>query len=248
MELGLSSKVALVTGSTRGIGKAIALRLTEEGCRVVTNGRHLESGEESQTQNALGVAADVTQPEDCQGLVARTIEAFGRLDVLVCCVGSGASVSPGQETAAEWRRGFDVNFFCPTNIVEAAGPAIRRSQGTILCISSIAGSMALGAPATYSSAKAALNMFVRTIARPFGCDNVNVNGLAPGNILFEGSVWDRKLREDRGAVEALLEREVPLRRLGTPEEIANIAAFLVSPRASFMTGEIVVADGGQVRG
>lgn len=249
MDLELRGKVALVTGSSHGIGRAIAERLIDEGCRVVMNGRN-----EAELTAAVrgrdtvrGIAADVTVMDDCRRLVAETLIAFGRLNILVCNVGSGASVPPGRESAAEWRRVVDLNLFAATNMVEAAGDAVRAAAGHILCISSICGQETLGAPVAYSAAKAALNSFVRGIARPFGTNGVNVNAIAPGNVLFEDSVWDRKLREDSGAVEAMLEREVALKRLGRPEEIANLAAFLVSPCAAFITGEVVVADGGQVR-
>ena len=107
---------------------------------------------------------------------------------------------------------------------------------------------ALGAPVTYSAAKAALNAFVRGIARPLAQSNIRINGLAPGNVLFDGSVWDKRLKEDPDAVDSMLENEVAMGRLGRTDEIADVATFLVSPRASFMTGTVVVADGGQVRG
>ena len=126
---------------------------------------------------------------------------------------------------------------------------MRRAQGdrSILCISSICGLAALGAPVTYSAAKAALNATVRGLARPLAAEGIRINALAPGNILFEGGTWARKLAEAPEAVAAMLARDVPLQRLGTVEEIADIAAFLASPKASFITGTVVVADGGQLR-
>jgi 3-oxoacyl-[acyl-carrier protein] reductase len=248
MDLGLRGKAALVTGSSRGIGHAIALRLAAEGCRVVMNGRDEAGLAAAVYDGAVGIAADVTDMDDCRRLLEETVEALGGLDILVCNVGSGASVPPGRETAEEWRRVMEVNLFAATNMVEAAGDAMHASRGSLLFVSSICGQEALGAPVTYSAAKSALNSFVRGIARPFGAHGVNVNAVAPGNILFEGSVWARKIAEDNDAVEAMLDREVALKRLGRPEEIADLAAFLVSPRAAFISGEIVVVDGGQVRG
>ena len=133
-------------------------------------------------------------------------------------------------------------------MVEAGRQVLAASRGAIVCISSICGQEVVpGAPLTYSAAKAALNAYVRGMARPLGKDGVRINAIAPGNILFEGSVWQRRINEDAVAVEQMLERDVALAKLGTPGDIANLALWLATPAASFCTGSIFVADGGQVR-
>ena len=249
MDLGLEGRVALVTGSTRGIGRAIAERFAREGARVVLNGR--TAGELEAARGEIGAvaayAADVAKAEGAARLIDSIERELGRLDVLVCNVGSGASVPPGAEDLAEWQRMLGLNLFSATNVVAAAKPLLELSAGTIVCISSICGVEALGCPLAYGGAKAALNSYVRGAARELGKSNVRINAIAPGNVVFPGSVWERKLREDSAAVQRMLERDVALRRLGTPEEIADIAAFLASPRASFTTGAVFVIDGGQVR-
>lgn len=250
MDLDLAGKVALVTGSSKGLGRAIATVLHKEGCRVAINGRYhgpLDVLARQMGDGVVSVAADVADPEACRNLVRRVEELFGRLDILVCNVGSGTSVPPGRETPAEWRRVLDVNLASTTNMVEAATEALARKNGSIVCISSICGVEALGAPVTYSAAKAALNAYVRGIARPLGARNVRINAVAPGNVLFEGSIWERKLAEDVQAVQAMLDREVSLKRLGRAEEIADIVTFLASPRSAFATGAVFVVDGGQLR-
>jgi 3-oxoacyl-[acyl-carrier protein] reductase len=143
----------------------------------------------------------------------------------------------------------NVNLFASTNMIEAARPVMRRGGGdrAIVCVSSICGLAALGAPVTYSAAKAALNATVRGLARPLALEGIRINAVAPGNILFEGGTWSRKLAENKSGVDDMLVREVALRRLGTPEEIADIVAFLASPRTAFVTGTVIVADGGQLR-
>lgn len=250
MELNLNGKTALVTGASRGIGKSIAEMLHAEGCRVALNSRN--AGDlikvTAELSGAVTIQADVTQPEQAQQMIAATIEALGHLDILVCNVGSGSSVSPGNEDYQEWQRVFAVNLWSTTNTVEAAREALSTTKGVIICISSICGvEVVPGAPVTYSAAKAALHAYVRGIARPLGQQGVRINAIAPGNILFDGSVWSRKLKEDSSAVQAMLKRDVALASLGTPHDVAELVAYLVSPRAGFATGGVWTLDGGQVR-
>lgn len=250
MELELSGKTALVTGSSRGIGRAIAEALQAEGCRVAINSRH--AVELEATAAGIGCAAaitgDVTRAEDAKKVVNEAVRVFGQLDILVCNVGSGSSVAPGDETAEEWQRVFALNLWSATNMVEAARSALVTSRGAVVCISSICGlEVIAGAPVTYSAAKAALHAYVRGIARPLGAEGVRINAIAPGNILFEGAVWEKKLKADAAGVKLMLDNQVALARFGTPRDIAALAAWLASPRSGFATGAIWTLDGGQVR-
>lgn len=250
MDLRLSGKTALVTGSGQGIGLAIAHVLHQEGCNVALNARRVEGINATANQWRERVsthAADVTQQLACRDLVKGVIERWGRLDILVCNVGSGASVPPGQEDPDEWQRLMDLNFFATTNMLEAARERLKLRRGVVLCISSICGAEILGAPVTYSAAKAALNQYVRGMSRPLAQDGMRINAIAPGNILTENGTWEHKLRQDPEGVQRMLHREVALQRLGQPHEIADFAAFLVSPRAAFATGSVFTVDGGQVR-
>ena len=252
MKLDIGGRVALVVGASRGIGFAIADALAAEGAHVAMAARSLDGLKMAAGKIGRGAsfhAADVTDPAAAQALVNEVEKQWGAIDILVCNVGSGASVPPGEETAAEWKRVLDVNLFASTNMIEAARPIMRRgsSERAIVCVSSICGLAALGAPVTYSAAKAALNATVRGLARPLALEGIRINAVAPGNILFEGGTWARKISENKAAVDEMLTREVPLRRLGTPAEIADLVAFLAAPRAAFVTGTVIVADGGQLR-
>lgn len=249
MELELSGRKALVTGSSRGIGLSIAAALHAEGCRLALNGRdeHALAEVAAAFPDSVAVVGDVTREDDARRIVAEAAGALGGLDILVCNVGSGSSVRPGEENYGEWQRMFSVNFWSATNVVEAAKSVLAESKGSIVCISSICGIETIpGAPVTYSAAKAALNAYVKAIARPLGKMGVRINAVAPGNILFEGSVWQRKLAENEDAVKGMLERDVALGKLGTTEDVAGLVAYLASPRSGFATGSVWTLDGGQV--
>ena len=249
MELNLSGKVVLVTGSSKGIGRVIAEMLYAEGCKVALNGRNkkdLESALE-EMPGAIFVLGDVSSPDDSRRVLSDVIQNFGKLDILVCNVGSGDSVPPGEETFDEWQRVFAQNLWSTTNCVEASSNALAKTQGVIVCISSICGIEVIpGAPVTYSSAKAALHAYVRGVSRPLGKQGIRINAVAPGNILFDSSVWSKKMFEDKSAVQSMLDKDVALARLGTPKEIASLVTYLVSDQSGFATGGVWTLDGGQV--
>lgn len=249
MNLNLSKKIALVTGSSRGIGWSIAEALHAEGCQLILNGRNATdlAAASASLPGSLAIVANMISTADAQRVITEVLGKFGRLDVLVCNVGSGRSVPPGCETAEEWQRVFSQNLWSTTNTVEAAREALAFSKGSVVCVSSICGLEVIeGAPVTYSAAKAALHAYVRGIARPFAKQGVRINAVAAGNIVFEGSVWAKKLLEDAAKVQAMLDKNVAIGRLGTPEEVASLVTYLASPCAGFATGAIWTLDGGQV--
>ena len=234
----------LVTGGSRGIGHAISNAFLSCGHSVAINGRNEETFRDasflsSKTHFILG---DITDDEVAKIVVRRAVNELGGLDAIICNVGSGSSVEPGSENYAEWQQVFNKNFFSSTNIIEAGTEYLQESQGSVVCVSSICGCEVVpSAPITYSVAKAALNAYVKGISRPLGEIGVRINAVAPGNVLFPGSVWDEK------KVNKMLTEDVPLQRLGTTKEVADLVVWLASPAASFITGAILVSDGGQTR-
>jgi NAD(P)-dependent dehydrogenase (short-subunit alcohol dehydrogenase family) len=242
-------KIVLVTGSSRGLGFHIARYFSERGARVIMNGRDknkLNVAVNCLGENVIGLAADVSQPEGAKNLVDFVSKKYGRLDTVVCNVGSGSSVQPGKESYAEWQRVFSKNFFSTTNVVEAAKDLLAKTKGSIICISSICGSQIIAnAPVTYSCSKSALNTFVRGIARPLGKMNVRINAIEPGNLLFTGSVWEKKIKAEPKQIQKFIDDNVSLGRLGHPDEIAALVEFLSSEHAQFTTGSIFKVDGGQ---
>lgn len=248
MSNSFSGKRVLVSGSTAGIGLAVARGFVDEGARVAVNGRGRDRVVAvAEKLSALPVPADVSTASGAVDVAGAIRSAWGHLDILVCNVGSGRSVPPGRETPEEWSHMLSVNLLSAANLVTACLPLFSAEGGSIICISSICGVETLGAPVAYSAAKAALNAYVSGMARPLAARNIRINAVAPGNILFPDGAWDEKLRKDRAGVEAMLKREVAMERFGKPEEIADVVLFLASAKASFITGTVLVADGGQVR-
>ena len=253
MDLALTNKAVLVAGSSRGIGKAIAQAFVAEHARVCITGRDASSL--SATQKELGdviaFAGDLSDPGQAQAAVTKAVQEFGALDVLVCNLGTGAGQPGWDQHEDEWERLFRVNFQASTRLAQAAIPELIKTGGNIVFVASITGMEATPAPLPYSAAKAALINYsknlARQLARSTSGNGVRVNAVAPGNILFAGGSWERHLRNNRDGVSTMIDAEVPMNRFGTPQEIADVVIFLASARASFLTGECIVADGGQSR-
>ena len=249
MNLNLKGKKVLVTGSSRGIGLEIARQFSYEGCSVVLNGRaDIPQDIIDLIPGSVSVIGDVSNEQGAKKVIEESAQKLDGLDIVICNVGSGRSVKPGQENIEAWKESFDINFYSTTCVVEAARSYLKVSKGVIITISSICGCQVIpGAPVIYSVTKAALNAYVKGIARPLGDDGIRICGIAPGNILFEGSVWDSKLSQQPESVSKMLEQDVPLHKLGTPAEVASLALFLASPKSNYSTGDVWIVDGGQTR-
>lgn len=255
MELGLQGQVAFVAGSSRGIGRAIAASLLDEGASVVLTGRHAEALEQATADLAtkenyeriLPVLGDMGDAAVIAAAYERTLAHWGRLDHLIANLGTGSGKPGWEQSDEEWTRLFEANFFASVRLTQAALPHLVKSGGSVLYIASITGVEATPAPLPYSAAKAALVNYSKNLARQLGPQKVRVNTIAPGNIYFEGGTWEKHLAVRREQVERMLQTEVPLQRFGTPEEIASLAVFLCSSRAGFATGGCYVVDGGQTR-
>jgi len=253
MDLQLASKVAIVTGSSRGIGRAIAFALAGEGCRVVLCGRTAVTLDEAVAEarrrggEATGVVCDVTTTDGVAALVAGARAAFGGIDILVNNVGGSGARDFHDVDDADLAAALDRNLWPAFRCSRAVLPELRaRGGGAIVMITSIWGKEAGGAPG-YNVAKAAEMSLAKAMARDLARDNIRVNAVAPGSILFPGGGWERRQKADPEGIAAFVARELPFGRFGTPEEVGDVVAFLCSPRGRWIHGATVAVDGGQSR-
>lgn len=256
MDLGLSGRTALIAGASRGIGLAVAECFLAEGARVVVTGRSHDSLAAAAAalrgrhggDRVLEIAADMCDAAEISRALAETVAAFGVPDAVVANVGSGSGPRGWALDAEAWRDGLQRNFLGGMALAaEVLTPMCGRGSGSLTFISSIAGCEALDAPLPYVTAKAAIHAAVKSLSRQAGGSGVRVNAVAPGNVLFPGGSWERKLAEQPEVFRRYVEAEVPLKRFARADEIADMVVFLSSRRAEFITGSVMVVDGGQTR-
>jgi 3-oxoacyl-[acyl-carrier protein] reductase len=245
MDLGLAGRTALVTGATRGIGLAITRALASAGARVVVAARTPDDVRRVGAEvGGVGVAADLATEEGC---LAAMEACEGRLEVLVNNLGGRAGSAWLDTGLPQFEAAMALNLYPAIRLSQLALPAMReRGWGRIVVISSIYGREAGGPPA-YNVAKAAEISFVKSLAREVARDGITVNTVAPGSIMFEGGSWWRRRQADPEGIAAFVEREMPMGRFGTPEEVAAVVAFLCSTQGSLVTGACLPVDGAQGR-
>src|SRR2546426_7075549 len=244
MDLELTGKVAIVTGSSRGLGLASATALIQEGCRVTICARGEARLDEAAGElrqlaaddsRVLPVAADLASVDGVGAVMARTVETFGGLDILVNNVGLARGASIADTSDAEWHEALDQTLFPAVRAWRLAVPQMRRrGGGAIVMIASIWGRES-GGRMTYNAVKAAEISLAKAMAQQLASDNIRVNSVAPGSIRFPGGSWDRRVQEDPDGMAEFVKRELPFGRFGRPEEVGAVVAFLVSPRASWVS-------------
>jgi 3-oxoacyl-[acyl-carrier protein] reductase len=252
MDLFLSNKVAVVTGSSRGLGFASARALVEEGCRVAICARGADAlaaaaRELSEIGAILAVQADVSTAEGVNTVVAKTIETFGGIDILVNNVGRAGGTDIVATTDAEWKAAFDETFVPAVRASRLAVPHMRaRGGGVILMIASIWGRES-GGRMTYNAVKAAEISLAKSMAQQLAPQNIRVNSVCPGSISFPGGSWWKRQQEDPEGMKEFIGRELPFGRFGRAEAVGAVVAFLASSRASWISGAAITVDGCQSR-
>jgi 3-oxoacyl-[acyl-carrier protein] reductase len=252
MDLELHGKVALVTGSSRGIGLATAKAFAAEGCRIMLSARSTERLREAETAlRAAGAeiaahAADVGDPEGAARLIEATRAAYGAIDILVNNVGGGGGGARIADSSDDdWRSALERNLVQTVRMMRLALPHMKgRSGAAVINIASISGwSAQLAMSGQYGAAKAALIFDTERWALEFVPYGIRVNTVSPGSILVEGNGWDRYRLANPGYFEDYVRHGFPMGRLGTAEEVADAVVFLASPRAHWINGRNIPVDG-----
>lgn len=256
MDLQLAGKVAIVTGSSRGLGLASARALAAEGARVTVCARGSETlreavaalqGVAADAASIVGVEADVSTEAGVRDVVQRTTEAFGGVDILVNNVGLGKGGGLLDTPDDVWQQAIDQTLFPAIRMSRAVVPSMQaRGGGVILMVASIWGRES-GGRMTYNAVKAAEISLAKALAQQLAPDNIRVNSIAPGSILFEGGSWHQRQLADPEGIAAFIARDLPFGRLGRADEVGDVVAFLASPRASWVSGACITVDGCQSR-
>jgi 3-oxoacyl-[acyl-carrier protein] reductase len=251
LDLGLTGHVAVVTGGTRGIGRAICKGLISEGCHVSLCARDRREVDETVSElstggaRARGDVADVTVPGELEHLIDATAAEVGEIHHLVANVGGTIGQGSLDATAEDWARTFDLNVGHAIRAIRAVVRHMRTPEEcSIVIISSVSGSKP-GPRAQYGASKAAEIFLAGALARDLASRRIRINAVSPGSILFPGGGWDRFRRQHESRFEAFVQQEFPWHRLGTPQEVADVVAFVLSPRARWINGANIAVDGAQ---
>ncbi len=242
----LEGKVALITGAARGIGKAIALKYAQEGCNIAftdlvidENGKKTEEEIAAFGVKAKGYASNAADFEACHNVVAEVVKDFGRLDILVNNAGITKDGLMMRMTEAQWDAVINVNLKSAFNFVHAVTPVMMRQRsGSIINMASVVGVHGNAGQCNYSASKAGMIGLAKSIAQELGSRGIRANAIAPGFIITDMTA---QLSDE---IKNEWCKKIPLRRGGTPEDVANIATFLASDMSSYVSGQVIQVDGG----
>lgn len=253
MDLRLAGKAAVVTGGSRGIGRAVTMQLAAEGCSVGLCARGSTEVDRAVEDvrgagvMGCGVVADVARDGEVERVIAETATTLGRVDLLVVNAGGSAGGRLVTSTSDDWRETFELNVGHAVRAVRACVPWMQQvGGGAVVIIASISGWKPAPRP-QYGAAKAAEIYLAMELGRELAPERIRVNAVSPGSIWFPGGGWDSMRENDPERFVRFVERDFPLGRLGTPEEVADVVTFLLSERAGWISGSHICVDGAQGR-
>ncbi len=256
MELDLYGKNVFITASTSGIGKATAAAFLREGATVIINGRNekklaevlAEFRKRYGDKKVYGICADMSEEFSMKESADKIKEYISHIDVVVGNLGTGKPVSKDKFDFQEWQYMLKVNLLSAVGLIKYCQGLFSENGGSFVMVASLAAHDRIGAPPAYAAAKAGIVSLVKYAAPILAQQGIRINAVSPGNIFFEGGRWEELIEQDPKGTKAYIEKEVPMKRFGNAEEIAETLLFLCSGRSSFTTGEIVQVDGGQGKG
>ncbi len=240
------NKTIFISASSSGIGYHLASGYKDLGYNIIINGKKLSklkkaSAELGECDYFLG---DISEDKNIKSLIKKIKKNYKNLDVLLCNLGS----SNYKKNNLNLEYAFKYNFFSTTKLIKNSEKILKKNNSKIICISSICGVESIeGAPLGYSIAKSALNFYINLASREFAKDGITINGIVPGNILFDGSIWSKKMKNNSKKTKKYIKNNVPINKFGTPQNILSICKMITEDDNKFITGTLIKVDGGQTR-
>jgi len=256
MDLQLTDKVAIVTGSSKGLGLASARAILAEGARVTICARGGDALKKASASlrsvtgregSVLDVEADVSTAAGCERVVKETMARFGRVDILINNVGKAGGADIASTSDEEWQSAIDQTLFPAVRMSRLVVPEMRKTGGGVIVMIALIWGRESGGRMTYNAVKAAEISLAKAMAQQLAKDNIRVNSIAPGSISFEGGSWWKRQQEDPQGIAEFVERELPFGRFGAADEVGSVVAFVASPKASWISGACIPVDGCQSR-
>lgn len=239
-------KVVFISGSSSGIGFNLAKLFKEKNYTIIINGRNQSKLKKSSSrlENCYYIAGDMTKKNDVKKVVKKIKDKFKFVDLLICNQGN----SNYQYNNLNFRFAFENNFFSTINLITDSKKILKKNISKVICISSICGSEVIaGAPIGYSLAKSALNSYIKIYSKELAKDGITINGIVPGNILFEGSTWQKKLKKNSKKTKNYIQENVPMNKFGNVENIFSMCRAISEDPSNFLTGSLFTIDGGQTK-
>ena len=238
-------KIILITGSSSGIGFGLAKKFHEKGNTIILCSKNIKKLKKASKtlNNCFYVNGDLTKQNQIKKIFRKIKKKFKKIDILICNYGN----SNFKKNNLNFKHAFENNFYSTVDSINFSIPLLKKQTGKILCISSICGVESIdGAPIGYSLAKSAINNFVKLISNVLAQNNILINAIAPGNIIFKGSTWEKKIKKNKSKIKEYLNRNVPLKKFGNIDEIFYLCDYLCSEQ-NFSTGSTYILDGGQTK-